>query len=109
MTAKLIFISHGYSYNPAESYENAKKYAQFVARYNHIPISPVLLWHGIYCNGSQYELIIENCKRLIDVCSEVWVFDSNGNSNGVREEMEYACLQKKPIVIIDNRKDTRGG
>lgn len=105
MTAKLIFISHGYSYNPSESYENAKKYAQFVARYNHIPISPVLLFHGVYNNGSQYELIIENCKRLIDKCDEVWMFDRNGDSAGVREEMKYAYLQKKRIVIIDTRTD----
>lgn len=106
MTPKLIFISHGYSYNPAESYENAKRYAQVVARYNHIPISPVLLFSHVYDNGNQYELIIENCKRLIDVCDEVWIF--NGDSNGVMEEMEYACLQKKPIIIVDTRKDTGG-
>ena len=96
-----IFVSQGYSYDPNRAYELAREYARSVAQEGHMPISPVLLWHGIYDNNRDYQRVIMNCFTLINDCQELCVFDAYGESQGVCAEMAYAELMGKPIKIIN--------
>ena len=97
-----IFISQGYSYDPEKAYELAKIYSREVAKQGHIPISPVAMFHGVYCNDTEYQRVIFNCFALINDCQEVWVFDGEGESQGVCVEIAYAEMYGKPVKIINN-------
>lgn len=95
-----IFVSHGYTYDPEKSYELAKQYSRYVAEKGHIPISPVLMFHHVYCNSSQYQQVIYNCFMLINICDELWVFDGHGESQGVCAEIAYAEVMGKLVKMI---------
>ena len=97
-----IFISQGYSYDPNKAYDLARVYARKVASEGHIPISPVLLFHLVYDNSSQYQQVIYNCFALIKDCDAIWVFDGEGESQGVCTEIAYAEIYGKPVKIMNN-------
>ena len=95
-----IFISQGYSYDPKWAYECAKDYSRQVAKLGHMPISPVLMFHHVYDNGSEYHKVLYNCFALIKYCDELWVLDNNGESKGVCAEIAYAETLGKPVRIV---------
>jgi len=97
-----IFISQGYSYDPERSFELAREYSKTVMEAGHIPISPVRMFHSIYNNFDDYQQIIYNCFALINDCHEIWVFDGEGESQGVCVEIAYAEMYGKPVKIMDN-------
>ena len=97
-----IFVSQGYTYNPGKAHDLALSYARRVARDGHIPISPVLLFHNVYDNGSEYQRVILNCFSLIKDCDELWIFDRHGESQGVCAESAFAEMMGIPVRVILN-------
>lgn len=103
---KLIFISQPYSYNPKEAYEDAKIFARYVAAFDYIPISPVLMFHHTFSN-KDYQQIIYNCFTLIKLCDEIWIFNpKNILSHGVLSETAYAQTLQKIVKLIEITEET---
>ena|SRR3990167_4066764 len=96
----IVFISQDYSYDPTLAVKRAYAYSKYVVRAGHIPLSPVLLFHGVRDNGTDYFPIITDCFRLIDRCDEVWEFDGDREGHGRVLERQYALSAKKVIYFI---------
>jgi len=96
----IVFISQDYSYNPTLAVKRAYAYSKYVVKAGHIPLSPVLLFHGVRDNGSDYFSIITDCFRLIDRCDEVWEFDGDREGHGRVLEREYAKTAGKLVNYI---------
>src|SRR3990172_5226061 len=96
----IVFISQDYSYDPTLAVKRAYAYSKYVVRAGHIPLSPVLLFHGVRDNGTDYFPIITDCFRLIDRCDEVYEFDCDQEGHGRILERKYAETAGKPVKII---------
>ena len=45
----------------------------------------------------QYSKTLEMSKQLLERCDEVWVFDENGTSEGMKGEIELASQLGKQV------------
>lgn len=98
-----IFISQDYSFDPKHAANDAKMYSRFVMDKGFVPISPVLLFHGVGDNVEEYNLIIEMCKQIILTCDEVWEFGPptpRGRGRVIEREFAFvkgvSVKQKEP-------------
>lgn len=97
---KLVFISQDYSFNPTLAVRRAYSYARFVRAQKCIPLSPILLFHGVADNDNDYHQIIQDCFTLIERADEVWEFDQDQQGHGRFLERQYAKADNKIIVTI---------
>jgi len=99
---KVIFISQNYSFNPLLCHERAFKYSRYVLDRSNLPLSPVLLFHGVASNHTEYDKIIGMCKRLILCSNEFWEFDTDmPPSRGRQEERNFAEEMGIPLVEVE--------
>ena len=95
---KWIFISHPLTSNIEENRKKEKQICKdIIAAGEGLPISPLNMFGYIEKEeGELRENIMAICKRLIDLSDEVWIY---GDSQGCKEEQEYAAQQGKTIKI----------
>ena len=57
-----------------------------------IPVTPHFLFprHLLVKNAEGWNTVIQCTRRLLMQCRELWVFDLDGLSDGMREEIEWA-------------------
>ena len=70
------------------------------AKYNrNIPITPHLYFSNFMDDQKPEDRKRgqEMGRELLRLCDEVWVFDENGTSEGMRAEIEQASRDGKPI------------
>lgn len=63
-----------------------------IKKLNHLPISPILSFDGIYDEFSERDRIDEACKTLLLSCDYIYIVHTphNDESKGIRREMEIA-------------------
>ena len=83
---KRIFISHPFAGDPEGNRRRVDEICKNIK--DALPISPMHLFGFIEEETEEHrEEIMRVCKRMIDICDEVWIY---GDSPGCREEKEYA-------------------
>lgn len=77
----------------------AAEYSRRVAAEGHIPITPHLYFSNFMDDQKPEDRkrSQEMGQELLRLCDEVWVFDENGTSEGMRAEIEQASREGKPI------------
>ena len=77
----------------------AAEYSRRVAAEGHIPITPHLYFSNFMDDQKPEDRkrVQEMGQELLRLCDEVWVFDENGTSEGMRAEIEQASRDGKPI------------
>ncbi|MDR0408678.1 MAG: DUF4406 domain-containing protein [Campylobacteraceae bacterium] len=70
----------------------ATEAAKIVKRAGHIPVSPVLLWFGVFNDYTDRKLLMRNCLALLKLCDELYVSKSKYTkfSEGIKIEIEWA-------------------
>lgn len=97
---KKLFISQSYSANPNDAHELAKKYSRQAVDAGYIPISPVLMFHYVFRNDTEYHDVLYACFSLIKSCDAIWVANGLQSSKGVAAEVAYAKgLKDMPILF----------
>lgn len=93
---KWIFISHPLTGNEEENKAKEREICKEILESKQgLPISPLALFNFIDKESQDLrEMIMAVCKRMIDICDEVWIY---GDSPGCREERQYAKKQGKII------------
>lgn len=78
---------------------NAAKYSKTVVDEGHIPITPHLYFKEFIDDHEpeEREKGLAMSLELLRQCDEVWVFDENGTSNGMKGEIELANQLGKPV------------
>lgn len=64
------------------------------------PVQPGPNGYGIIyyeVDGEEWEKALEMSKQLLERCDEVWVFDENGTSEGMKGEIELASQLGKQV------------
>lgn len=79
--------------------KNAAHYSKAVVKEGHIPITPHLYFEKFIDDHEPEERAkgLEMSLELLRHCDEVWVFDGNGTSEGMRGEIELASKLGKPV------------
>lgn len=77
----------------------AARYSRTVVDEGHIPITPHLYFREFMDDHipEEREKGMEMSRQLLERCDEVWVFDENGTSDGMRGEIELASQLGKPV------------
>jgi len=94
----IVYICSPYSGDISKNTMKARRYCRFTAMSNCIPLAPYLLYpqfldETIEC---ERELGISFGLKLLDHCSEVWVFGER-ISTGMALELERAAEKKMRI------------
>jgi hypothetical protein len=50
------------------------------------------------CYGETAELVLEQCRRLLELADELWVYGEYKNSEGCQMEIAHATALGKPVV-----------
>ena len=77
----------------------AAQYSKTVVNEGHIPITPHLFFKDFMDDHDpeEREKALEMSKQLLERCDEVWVFDENGTSEGMKGEIELASQLGKQV------------
>ena len=77
----------------------AAQYSKTVVDEGHIPITPHLFFKDFMDDHDPEERkkAMEMSKQLLERCDEVWVFDENGTSEGMKGEIELASQLGKQV------------
>ncbi|MDR1008045.1 MAG: DUF4406 domain-containing protein [Campylobacteraceae bacterium] len=100
---KLVYIAspvravvERFSVDICEGFKEAKRMATFAAirvkKAGHVPISPVLMFDGVYEEYFDRAQIMEACAALVAICDEIYVVDNKYTkySDGIKKELEIA-------------------
>ncbi|MCL2189178.1 MAG: DUF4406 domain-containing protein [Defluviitaleaceae bacterium] len=108
---KLIYVASPVRGDVEENLKKANRYSEYVMSCGHIPIAPHLAWQGFLQEevpGNREKSLAMGLK-LIDYCSEVWVFGEE-ITLGMQGEIDYANQTNKPFMYVmqshieENRK-----
>lgn len=71
-----------------------------IKKLNHLPISPILSFDGVYDEFSEREGIDEACKTLLLSCDAIYVVQTprNKESKGIKRELEIAKEHGIPVL-----------
>ena len=78
---------------------NAAAYSAEVVKEGHIPITPHLFFSAFIDDHDpqEREKGLAMSKELLRLCDEIWVFDENGTSEGMKGEIMLASTLGKPV------------
>ena len=107
---KIVYIAHPLRGRNPNADTVARNMAQADAICRHIfmdhpeilPLSPLHAFGFVSPLGPQ-ETVLEQCRRLLNLAHELWVFGDYETSEGCRMEIEYARSLGKTIVFEDGR------
>ena len=79
---------------------NAAEYSRRVVDAGHTPITPHLYFSRFIDDHQpeERERGLQMSKELLRLCDEVWVFDENGTSEGMKGEITFASQLGKPVI-----------
>lgn len=99
---KLIFVCSKLRGNFNRNRKIAEYLCRIVTLLGQIPIAPHVYFTRFLDDSDEDEraLGIESGMELLRHCDEVWVFDFDGISEGMKMEIEYAQKHNKPIRIM---------
>ncbi len=106
LVVKRIFICSPYSAPAAEQVERnvrlARALCKGASQLGCVPFAPHLLYTQILNDRDPGDrrLGISMGLAFLEACDEVWVYDGQGVSEGMRGEIEYARRLGKPVVMI---------
>lgn len=101
MAIKKIFVSSPLRGDVEKNISNAKKYCKKVLKdTGNIPIAPHVYFTQFLDVKNEFEnqLGIDLGFELLSDCDEMWVFQDNGISAGMKEEIKLAEKLRIPIV-----------
>ena len=93
---RLIFISHPYKNDPQGNLKKAVRICKYWWEKGYIPIAPNIIFSYME-NDRDRHIIMRVCYALIVICP---TFLSYGDSEGCREELEFAKKMGKKIKIM---------
>ena len=98
-TPKKIFVCSRLRGDYEKNLEVAKSLCRIVAMMGDIPIAPHVYFTQFLKEGveSERKLGIDLGLELLRGCDEIWVFDFNGVSEGMEQEVNFALTNKIPI------------
>lgn len=87
------------SVNTKKNLARATEYSKVVVEEGHTPITPHLYFQTFIDDQVENERArgIEMGKQLLLKCDEVWVFEENGISEGMKAEIELASNVGIPV------------
>ena len=86
----IVYICSPYSGNEISNSEKACRYSRFAVEEGYVPVTPHLYIPLFVSEEQERELAFSLCLRLMDTCSEMWVF-GDVITDGMRREMAYAA------------------
>ena len=98
--AKLIFISHPYSDNPAENKKKVDIICKELAEEGYIPLSPLHLFSCLP-DDRHRKIIMLICKLLIIMATKCHFYSYGNLSGGQAEEMGFAYKVGKPVEVFE--------
>ena len=103
-TPKKIFVCSRLRGDYEKNLEVAKSLCRIVAMMGNIPIAPHVYFTQFLKEDVENErkLGIELGMQLLSGCDEIWVFDFNGVSEGMEQEVNFALTHKIPIKYCGN-------
>lgn len=102
MPIKKIFVSSPLRGDIEKNIENAKKYCKKVLEdTGDIPIAPHVYFTQFLNADNEFEnqLGMDLGLELLSDCDEIWVFQDNGISEGMKMEIELAKRLEIPIIF----------
>lgn len=101
MPIRKIFVSSPLRGNVETNIENARKYCKKVLDdTGDIPIAPHVYFTQFLDASNDYEnqIALDLGFELLSGCDEIWVFQDNGISEGMKQEIELAKRLEIPII-----------
>lgn len=102
MDKPYIFVCSAYD-GKADNYEKAVKFGQYVVRMGCIPIIPQTMLHGVIDESilEQRLDVLRLNKKLIKICSAVWVFGKTEGNPDMVTEINFAKDEGIPVTYIN--------
>lgn len=101
MSKKLIYICSPLRGDYERNMENAETYCRLVMKYipNALPIAPHIYFTRFLHDTDEEERRLGMAAgiELLDKCDELWAFDINQPSEGMRAEIEHAKERGIPV------------
>ena len=101
MSKKLIYICSPLRGDYESNIENAETYCRLVMKFipNAIPIAPHIYFTRFLHDTDEEERRLGMAAgiELLDKCDELWAFDMDAPSEGMRAEIEYAKERGIPV------------
>lgn len=85
--------------------QRARNYCRYILlKENVIPVCPHIYFTQFLDDNKEIErkLGTDLGKALLTGCKEIWVFDENGISQGMKEEIEIAEHLNIPVIYQSN-------
>jgi hypothetical protein len=97
---KLVYVCSPVRGDVEDNLKKANRYCEYVVCCGHIPLAPHLAWQGFLPETpeNRKKTLVMGLK-LIDYCSEVWVFGDE-ISQGMQGEIDYAEKLNKPVMYV---------
>lgn len=107
---KLVYICSPFRGNAAANTKAARRYCREAYEKGYFPIAPHLYFPQFLDddNPAERDECLRWGLRLINHCSEVWVFGDK-ISAGMKGEIEYANSTGKPVVYLPGVKTRKSG
>ena len=87
-TGKAIYICAAFSEDPVTNMIKVRTIARCLAHAEHLPLVPHLLFPPILDEGTERQLALELCLRLVQLADELWVYGKP--TEGMRLEISAA-------------------
>lgn len=97
---KVVYICHPFRSDQARNARRVRSLCRAAVRTNQIPLAPQILLPQFLDEGSERDLAIACCLRLVSLADEVWVFGHP--TQGMRVEIRKA--RRLGIPVIDGRR-----
>lgn len=105
----LVFVSSRLRGNLAKNIKTAEKLCQKVLLKGRTPFAPHVYFTRFLDDNNEVErkLGIESGLELLKLCDEMWVFDFDGISSGMQQELDFALGLGKKIVYFKSEDELR--
>lgn len=103
---KRVFICSPFRGEIEDNVKRAKECCRSAIFADVVPIAPHIYFTQFLDDTAceERELGIACGLELLDLCDEVWVYNENGITEGMREEIEYAKQKGIPLIYKSNRE-----
>jgi hypothetical protein len=81
--------------------ELARKGCAVVKTAGHIPLSPVLVFDGVFDENLERDAVMEACFALLAKCDEIYVVQSTVTANSKGIKAELALAKKLGITEVE--------
>lgn len=102
LKSERVFICSRYAGDVERNAQVALTLCRMAAFAGLAPFAPHLLYTQFLDDSdqTQRDLGISLGLRFMEVCSQVWIYISDGISDGMRREIEHARHLGKPVIVF---------